>query len=131
MEQERINILKQYLQNLKLPEGITSKEKKYLEKEAHNFTIYRDNLHRYNTENGIIRKVLNKEQAEEIMYTYHQHPLGGHLAYNNTLHKIASRYYWDSMNKDIMEYSEGQNCPNVLQFCTFAYVTRSFLLRLK
>ena len=104
MEQERINILKQYLQDLKLPEGLISKQRKYLEKEAHKFTIYRDNLHRYNTENGTIRKVLNKEQAEEIMYTYHQHPLGGHLAYNNTLHKIASRYYWDSMNKDIMEY---------------------------
>ncbi|KAG1244342.1 hypothetical protein G6F68_015486 [Rhizopus microsporus] len=32
---------------------------------------------------------------------------------------------------DICIYSEGQNCPNVLQFCTFAYVARSFLLRLK
>ncbi|EIE90570.1 hypothetical protein RO3G_15281 [Rhizopus delemar RA 99-880] len=47
---------------------------------------------------------MNKQEAEEIMYTYHQHPLGGHMAYNNTLHKIASRYYWDNMTKDIMEY---------------------------
>ncbi|KAG1449120.1 hypothetical protein G6F56_008743 [Rhizopus delemar] len=38
------------------------------------------------------------------MYSFHQHPLGGHLAYNNTLHKIASRYFWDNMTHDIMEY---------------------------
>ena len=104
MEQGQINILKQYLQDLKLPEGITKKQVKYLQKEAPKFTIYRDILYRYNTENGIIRKVLNKKEAEEIMYSFHQHPLGGHLAYNNTLHKIASRYYWDNMTKDIMEY---------------------------
>ncbi|KAG1398305.1 hypothetical protein G6F58_011349 [Rhizopus delemar] len=104
MEQGQINILKQYLQDLKLPKGITKKQAKYLQKEAPKFTIYRDTLYRYNTENGIIRKVLNEKEAEEIMYSFHQHPLGGHLAYNNTLHKIASRYYWDNMTKDIMEY---------------------------
>ncbi|KAG1387694.1 hypothetical protein G6F60_014016 [Rhizopus arrhizus] len=38
------------------------------------------------------------------MFAYHQHPLGGHLAYNNTLHKISSRYYWDNMSQDIMNY---------------------------
>ena len=104
MEQQQIDLVKQYLQKLKLPEGITPEQKTYLQKKAHCYTIYKDTLYRYNTDNGIIRKVLNKQEAEEIMYSYHQHPLGGHLAYNNTLHKIASRYYWDNMTKDIMEY---------------------------
>ena len=104
MEQQQIDLVKQYLQELRLPEDITHKQKRYLQKQAHKFTIYKDNLYRYNTDNGIIRKVLNKQEAEEIMYSYHQHPLGGHLAYNNTLHKIASRYYWENMTKDIMEY---------------------------
>ncbi|CEG72807.1 hypothetical protein RMATCC62417_08295 [Rhizopus microsporus] len=104
MEQDQIEILKQYLQDLKLPEGISNKQKKRLEKESTKYTVYRDTLYRYNTENGIIRKVLNKQEAEEIMYSFHQHPLGGHLAYNNTLHKIASRYYWENMTNDIMEY---------------------------
>lgn len=104
MEQQQFDLVKQYLQELKLPEDITHKQKRYLQKQAHKFTIYKDNLYRYNTENGIIRKVLNKQEAEEIMYSYHQHPLGGHLAYSNTLHKIASRYYWENMTKDIMEY---------------------------
>ncbi|KAG1205421.1 hypothetical protein G6F69_009410 [Rhizopus microsporus] len=104
MEQDQVEILKQYLQDLKLPEGISNKQKERLEKESIKYTVYRDTLYRYNTENGIIRKVLNKQEAEEIMYSFHQHPLGGHLAYNNTLHKIASRYYWENMTNDIMEY---------------------------
>lgn len=104
MESTRINQYKHYLENLETPTNLSAKEKKKFVKEAPKYTVYKDVLYRYNTENGIIRKVLNKEEAEEIMYLYHQHPLGGHMAYNNTLHKIASRYYWDNMNNDIMEY---------------------------
>lgn len=87
-----------YLQTLKLPKDISSKMKKYLEKEAQHYTIYHNTLHRYNAENSLIRKVLNKKEAEDIMYAYHQHSLGGYLAYNNTLHKISSRFYWNNMN---------------------------------
>ncbi|KAG0973037.1 hypothetical protein G6F57_012430 [Rhizopus arrhizus] len=113
MNIDKINTLKQYLQTLEIPEDISSSLKKFIQKEASKFTIYRDILYRYNTDNGIIRKVLNQEEAEEIMYAYHQHPLGGHLAYNNTLHKIASRFYWERMSKDIMNYVQKcQRCQN-------------------
>ena len=104
MEQSKIQQIKQYLQTLELPKALSTKEKKYLQREAAKFTIYKDTLYRYNTENGIIRKVLNKKEAVEIMYAYHQHPLGGHMAYNNTLHKIAARYYWNGMAQEILEY---------------------------
>ena len=104
MEDSQIEQLKQYLQTLKLPSNLTRIEEKYLLRESEKFTLYKGLLYRYNTENGLIRKVLNKKEAEEVIYAYHQHPLGGHLAYNNTLHKIAARYYWDKMTKDIMEY---------------------------
>ncbi|KAG1484835.1 hypothetical protein G6F47_013475 [Rhizopus delemar] len=77
MEQYKIDQLTQYLQTMKIAEDATSRMKKYLKKEANKFTIYRDILYRYNTDNGIIRKALNKKEAEEIMYAYHQHPLGG------------------------------------------------------
>jgi len=105
MEKEKIQALKQYLVTLKVPDNITKKLKRYIEKESVNYTIYKDTLYRYNTVNGIIRKVLNKEEAEEITHTYHQHPLGGHLAYNNTLHRIASLYYWENMFHGIQEYT--------------------------
>lgn len=104
MEDSQIQQLKQYLETLKLPSNLTPTEEKYLLRESEKFTLYKGILYRYNTENGLIRKVLNKKEAEEVIYAYHQHPLGGHLAYNNTLHKIAARYYWDKMAKDIMEY---------------------------
>jgi len=104
MESHTIEQMKKYLQTLQLPEEIPLKLQKYILKQSPKFTLYQGNLYRYNTGNGIIRKVLNKKEAAEIMHAYHQHPLGGHLAYNNTLHKIASRYYWDKMTSEIMEY---------------------------
>lgn len=93
-----------YLKTLNLPQNSSSKLKKYLEKEAQYYTIYQSTLYRYNTENGLIRKILNKEEAEDILYAYHQHILGDHLVYNNTLHKIASRFYWNNMTQGIMNY---------------------------
>lgn len=104
MNTDKIKYLKTYLQELKVPEDLDTSLKKYILKNAKKFTIFNNILYRYNTDNGTVRKVLNKQEAEEILYSYHQHPLGGHLAYSNTLHKIASRYYWDNMTKDIMEY---------------------------
>lgn len=104
MNTDKIKYLKTYLQGLKVPEDLDTGLKKYILKNAKKFTIFNNILYRYNTDNGTVRKVLNKQEAEEILYSYHQHPLGGHLAYSNTLHKIASRYYWDNMTKDIMEY---------------------------
>ena len=104
MEQRKIDQMATYLQTMQIPEDETRSLQKFLIRESPNFTLYKDTLYRYNTENGTIRKVLNKQEAQEMMNAYHQHPLGGHLAYNNTLHKIATRYYWDNMAKDIFEY---------------------------
>lgn len=66
MESTRINQYKHYLENLETPTNLSAKEKKKFVKEAPKYTVYKDVLYRYNTENGIIRKVLNKEEAEEI-----------------------------------------------------------------
>ena len=92
-----------------MPDQISDKMQKYIKKESKNYTIFQGVLFRYNTTNGVIRKVLNKNEAQEIIEAYHQHPLGGHLAYNNTLHKVASRFYWDGMNQQILEYVQKCN----------------------
>ncbi|KAG0736738.1 hypothetical protein G6F62_004284 [Rhizopus arrhizus] len=110
MKDSQIEQLKQYLQTFKLPPNLTRTEEKYLLRESEKFTLYKGLLYRYNTENGLIRKALNKKEAEEVIYAYHKHPLGGHLAYNNTLHKIAARYYWDNdiwlqeQTKDVLSF---------------------------
>lgn len=109
MEAEKIQQLKHYLLTLKMPDQISDKMQKYIKKESKNYTIFQGVLFRYNTTNGVIRKVLNKNEAQEIIEAYHQHPLGGHLAYNNTLHKVASRFYWDGMNQQILEYVQKCN----------------------
>ncbi|KAG1514342.1 hypothetical protein G6F52_009946 [Rhizopus delemar] len=114
MEQRKINQMVIYLETLQIPEDETKSLKKFLLRESSNFTLYKNVLYRYNTENGTIRKVLNKQEAQEIMNAYHQHPLGGHLAYNNTLHKIATRYYWENMAKDIKDFV--QTCPRCQVF---------------
>src|SRR6478735_1754485 len=88
MEQRKIEQMTTYLETLQIPKDETKSLQKFLIRESSKFTLYNNTLYRYNTENGTIRKVLNKQEAQEMMNAYHQHPLGGHLAYNNTLHKI-------------------------------------------
>ena len=34
----------------------------------------------------------------------HKHPTAGHLGTNAMFYKIAERYYWDQMYRDIKEY---------------------------
>src|SRR6478735_3141648 len=114
MEQRKIEQMTTYLETLQIPKDETKSLQKFLIRESSKFTLYNNTLYRYNTENGTIRKVLNKQEAQEMMNAYHQHPLGGHLAYNNTLHKIATRYYWENMAKDILEYV--RNCSRCQVF---------------
>lgn len=71
MDQTKIETLKEFLKTQKLPADISAKMKNRIILAAKKFTIYKDQLYRYDTSNGIIRKVLNKSQAEEILYSYH------------------------------------------------------------
>lgn len=106
MEAQDIQLLKAYLSNLVIPESATIEQRKLIERQSHNYTLLNKKLYRCNFETYQHRIVLNKSEAIEALYIAHQHPLGGHLAYNNTLNKIASRYYWPEMNKDVKRYVE-------------------------
>ena len=63
MEEEKMKKMKQYLLTLKIPDNISTKMIKYLERESINYTIYKDTLYRYNTSNGIIHKVIKQEDS--------------------------------------------------------------------
>ncbi|EIE87942.1 hypothetical protein RO3G_12653 [Rhizopus delemar RA 99-880] len=97
MEQRKIDQMATYLQTMQIPEDETRSLQKFLIRESPNFTLYKDTLYRYNTENGTIRKILNKQEAQEMMNAYHQHPLGGHLAYNNTLQWVKKLHQRNSV----------------------------------
>lgn len=111
MEQEKIDLLITYLKdNLTFPENSTDKEKKYLSKNAHKFIYFKDKLYRFNPEDNYgLKKVLNKQESLEAIAQFHHHPLGGHFAFANTLFKVSTKYYWERMNQDIMEYIH--ECP--------------------
>lgn len=109
MEDNYIQLLKEYLPNLKMPESADSEAKKFLTKQAKHYTLLNGVLYRCNFETYKHRKVLTKPEALEALYNAHQHPLGGHLAYTNTLNKVASLFFWPSMNAQVLEYVE--KCP--------------------
>lgn len=104
MEESYIEALKQYLQDLVIPEDIDEDIKKFLNNRAKDFTLVNKVLYQLNQETYRHRKVLNKEEAINAVYVAHQYPLGGHLAYSNTLNKASNLYYWPNMTKDIMNY---------------------------
>jgi hypothetical protein len=102
MEQERINDILHYLKTSKLPDNISEARKKYIDKNIHKFTIHKDSVYLFQPQDMYcLKKVLNKKEAEEAFIQYHYHPLGGHFAYANTKNRIAQKFYWESMNKDI------------------------------
>lgn len=114
MDNKYTEALTKYLQALVIPEDIDEDMKKFLTNQAQHFTVVNNVLYRLNQESYQHRKVLNKEEAISALYTAHQHPFGGHLAYNNTLNKVSSKYYWPNMTKDIMKYVK--ECPRCQRF---------------
>lgn len=57
----------------------------------------------------MVTHVVTHSEEGKIPTMYHHHPLGGHFAYSNTLHKVSQKYYWDNMSRSIMEFIK--ECP--------------------
>jgi transposase InsO family protein len=109
MEDTTIRLLKAYLPNLEMPDNSDLNQQKFLQKQAKHYTLLNRKLYRCNFDTYQHRLVLTKSEAIEALYTAHQHPLGGHLAYSNTLNKLSSKYYWPSMVSDVTVYVK--ECP--------------------
>lgn len=110
MEQHKIDSLLHFLRTSHYIENISEADKKFIDKNIHNFTIHKDSLHLLLPfDKYCLKKVLNQSEAKEAFIQYHYHPLGGHFAFANTLNRISQKYYWDTMNKDI--YSFIKECP--------------------
>ena len=69
----------------------------------------------YITKNGLLYKknrkdpqhplrVIKWNEVEPVLYMMHKHPTAGHLGTDAMYYKIAERYYWDQMYRDIKEY---------------------------
>ena len=49
-------------------------------------------------------EVVNDQVKKQILYEFHDSPLGGHRGINKTYHAISSRYTWPKMRREIEEY---------------------------
>jgi len=47
---------------------------------------------------------LDEETKKQILYEFHDAPVGGHQGMNKTFRVIKSRYTWPNMRRDIEEY---------------------------
>lgn len=73
-----------------------------LEKEAKKYELEKEKLLKVN-KFGLVR-VLKEDEIDSVIFMIHNHATGGHFGIENTYHKIAERYYWKGMYKDIKEY---------------------------
>ena len=110
MEQHKIDSLLYFLRTSKYTENISDNDKKFIEKNIHNFTIHNDSLYLLQPyDKFCLKKVLNQKEAKDAFIQYHYHPLGGHFAFANTLNRISQKFYWDNMNKEIYQFVK--ECP--------------------
>ena len=74
-----------------------------LEKQSEKFIVKNDKIYKKTKEEELV-KVLKEHEKESILYMVHDHPTGGHFGRDATYNKIAGKYYWKGMKKDIEEY---------------------------
>jgi len=109
-EQQKDNNLRNLMKAIRDPDD--SSVSAATRAKSKNFTLIDDVLHRKNfSGNGLDNLlVIPKHLIQEILFSNHNEPLSGHLGVAKTYHRIANRYYWDSLRKDVEKYVRG--CPD-------------------
>jgi Integrase zinc binding domain len=105
MNLDRYIDLYNYIETDKVPDDYTEIEKRQLIRQARHFETRHGLLYKKNRKdpNQPIR-VIKWNEVEPILYMMHKHPTAGHLGTDAMYYKIAERYYWDQMYRDIQEY---------------------------
>ena len=105
MDLERYYNLRNYLNSNVIPSDFTNIQWKQLLTQAKYFMIKNRLLYKKNKK-SIDKpfRVIKWDELETILYMMHSHPTAGHLGIDAMYHKIAERYYWDQMYRDIKEY---------------------------
>jgi hypothetical protein len=98
MNKQRYENIKRYLQGEKLHEN----EIVTIEKQAKGIEIKLDTL--YKRRDGKLVKILKEDEIDSVMFMTHNHETGAHFGVDATYNKIAERYYWKGMYKDIKRY---------------------------
>src|ERR1044071_9246811 len=99
MDKQRYENIKRYLQREKLHED----EIVTIEKQAKGIEIKSDTLYKRRRDGKLV-KILKEDEIDSIMFMTHNHETGAHFGVDATYNKIAERYYWKGMYKDIKRY---------------------------
>src|SRR6185437_15894271 len=105
MNLNQYNKLYDYLESDKLPEEFTDYEKKQLINQTRYFEIRYNLLYKKNqkdSEHSL--QVIKWTEVEPILYIMHKHSTAEHLGTDTIYYKIAERYYWDQIYRDVQEY---------------------------
>jgi len=95
-----------YLLSKRHPEGLPEDLKRKIEKETEKFTIIDDKLMRILPNKNKVH-YLPKDSRIETMERFHQGL--GHLKFGSVKELITRRYWWPSMENDMIEFI--RNCP--------------------
>jgi Integrase zinc binding domain len=105
MNLDRYYQLYRYLETDEIPEEFTESQKKQLMNQARYFETKHKLLYKKNKKDPQQPlRVIKWTEVEPILYMMHKHPTARHLETDAIYYKIAERYYWDQMYKDIQEY---------------------------
>lgn len=105
MNLDRYIDLYNYIESDIIPDNFTDLEKRQLTKQARHFQTKHGLLYKKNRKDpDQPLRVIKWTEVEPILYMMHKHPTAGHLGTDAMYYKIAERYYWDQMYRDIQEY---------------------------
>src|SRR5436189_469121 len=93
-----MKMLEKYLNGEKIQEDEITRTKK----QTKGIEIKSDVL--YKRRDGKLVKILREDERDSVMFMIHNHETGAHFGVEATYNKIAERYYWKGMYKDIRKY---------------------------
>ena len=107
MDRQQYNNLINFLNTKSYPEDLNNKQKQKFRQQAKFYQTDNQTLYQKNKQQ--ILKVIKREEVETVLYNMHDNPLSGHFKLDATYNRIAEKYYWPSMRKDIQQYVRSCN----------------------
>lgn len=105
MDLDRYQNIYNFLNSQAIPTDFTSYQRTQLQNQAKYFEIKNGLLYKRNKRNlDHPLRVVKWTEVDPVLYMMHNHPTAGHLGIDAMYYKIAERYYWDQMYRDIKEY---------------------------
>src|SRR6059058_1662492 len=98
MERQEYENVRKYLNGEKIQEDEITRTNK----QTKGIEIKSDTL--YKRRDGKLVKILKEDEIDSVMFMTHNHETGAHFGVEATYNKIAERYYWKGMYKDIKRY---------------------------